>query len=78
MYIKNCFLTIVGISLVFMVACSEEKRLPTEEELVVAKAWLTCTKQEKWDETYNQIGTLGTRLAIRNECGAEPPYVPDE
>lgn len=60
-----------------MVACSEE-RLATEQELSIAKAWLTCAQQEKWDEAYNQIGTIGTNLAIRNECGAEPPYVPDD
>ena len=60
-----------------MVACSEE-RPPTEEELNVAKEWLTCSQQEKWDKAYKDVGTIGTNLAIRTECGAEPPYVPDD
>lgn len=77
-HIKNCLLTVVSISLAGMVACSEETRLPTEEELKVAKAWQTCAQQEKWDKAYEQVGIIGTKLAIRNECGPEPPYVPDD
>ena len=61
-----------------MVACSEEEHLATEQEFNAAKAWLTCARQEKWDKLYNEIGTIGINLAIRRECGAEPPYVPDD
>ena len=76
-YIKICLPTIASISLAGMVACSEE-RLATEQELSVAKAWLTCTQQEKWVKVYNQVGTIGKNIAVRKECGAEPPYVPDD
>ncbi len=74
---KNCLLIIASISFLGMVACSEESPA-TEQELSIAKAWLTCTQLEKWDEVYNQIGTLGKNVAVRKECGAEPPYVPDD
>ena len=76
-YKKICLLTIASISLAGMVACSEE-RPATEQELSVAKAWLTCAQQEKWDKVYNQTGTFGKKVAVRNECGEEPPYVPDD
>lgn len=61
-----------------MVACGEDERLPTEQELSAARAWLVCAKQEKWEKAYREVGTIGTNIAIRNECGAEPPYVPDD
>ena len=77
MYIKYCLLTIAGISLAGLVACSEE-RPATEQELSVARAWLACTQLEKWDKVYKEVGTIGKNLAIRNECGAEPPYVPGD
>ena len=76
-YIKNCLHTIAGISLASLVACSEE-RPATEQELIVAMAWLECAQQEKWDEVYNQSGFLGKKIGIQNECGEEPPYVPDD
>ena len=76
-YIKNCLLTITSISLAGMVACSEE-RPATEQEYIVAKAWLECAQQEKWDDIYKQVGTIGKKVAMRKECGAEPPYVQDE
>ena len=76
-YKKIFFLTTVSISLAGIVACSEE-RPATEYELSVAKEWQTCAQQEKWDKVYNEVGTIGRNIAVRNECGAEPPYVPDD
>ena len=76
-YRKNCLLTIACISLAGLVACGEERQ-PTEQEFNEAKAWQACAQQEKWDKAYKQVGTIGTRIAIRNECGAKPPFVPDD
>ncbi len=77
-YIKSSLLIIASISLASMVACSEEERLPTEQEFKAAKAWLACSQQERWDKLYNQVGTIATRLAVQKECGVKPPFVEED
>lgn len=73
---KNCLLAIASISLLGMAACSEQ-RPATQEELAIAKAWLTC-KQKRWDEVYSKMGTIGANFAVQKACGAEPLYVPQD
>lgn len=73
---KYYLLALASISLFGVAACSE-KRPATEQELTIAKAWLAC-KQEKWDEVYSKVGTIGANFAVQKACGEEPPYVPDE